>query len=95
MPIYDYKCTNQTCNRVIEALVNSPEDVLSCPSCGALTRRLPPRVSIIIPSNMGRKLRTRVALDDELKKQGFNAPLFKGEEGKDKARWVLKKAGVK
>ena len=43
--------------------------------------------------NMGRKLKTRVALDDELGRQGFGSPLFSSPRRKDKARWALKKGG--
>jgi hypothetical protein len=42
---------------------------------------------------MGPKLRNRVALDDELKKQGMSSPLFRSEEIKDQCRWALKKEG--
>jgi len=56
--------------------------------------RVPSASAIIIAGNMGPKLRTRVNLDDELKVQGFNAPLFRSEELKDKVRWRLKKEGV-
>jgi hypothetical protein len=92
--LVDLECCNKLCGRLTEALVNSAGEAVVCPSCGALTRRVPSRVSVVIQSNMGKKLRTRVALDDELKKQGFSAPLFSSEARKDKARWALRKAGI-
>ncbi len=95
MPIFDYKCINATCSRVVEALVMATGEAPVCPSCGALTRKIPSRASIIISGNMGPKLRTRVALDDELKKQGYSTPLFKSEQSKDKAKWALKKVGIR
>jgi hypothetical protein len=45
--------------------------------------------------NMGPKLRTRVALSDELEKQGISAPLFSSDLAKDKARFILKKEGIR
>ena len=65
-----------------------------CALCGQeMVRQLSP-CAIIFPSNIGAKLKTRVALDDELKLQGHHAPLFKDEATKDVVRWRLKKEGV-
>jgi hypothetical protein len=50
---------------------------------------------IHIAGNPGPKLRTRVNLADEMEKQGFHAPFFKSPEAKDKARWLLKKTGIR
>jgi len=84
MPIFDYECSG--CGDVKECSV----PIKIC-SCGGAMRKLPPLVSIVIPGNIGKKLRTRASLDDELKRQGFHAPLFKNELQKDQVRWATKK----
>lgn len=93
MPIYEFSC--QACSDVVEQIVPVGTGLMTCPSCGGIATRIPSRCSIIIEGNMGPKLRTRVALDDELKKQGISAPLFSSELGKDKARYRLKKEGIR
>jgi DNA polymerase II large subunit len=92
MPIYEFSC--QTCETVLEQLCFKPLDKVTC-HCGGKAIRIPSKASIITDCNVGLKLRTRVALDDELKKQGIVAPLFSSDLGKDKARWLLKKEGIK
>ena len=69
-------------------------DKVAC-RCGSKCHRIPSVVSIVIAGNAGPKLRTRVALSDELEKQGIVAPLFSSDLGKDKARWLLKKEGIR
>ena len=87
MPVFDYKCSE--CGVVTESFT----PFKYC-SCGATVNKLPPLVSIVIPGNIGPKLRTRATLDDELKRQGFQAPLFKSELQKDQVKWASKKLGV-
>jgi hypothetical protein len=90
MPMYCYECE---CGNEVEAILPKPED-LSCGLCGRQLRQVMAPAAIIIAGNPGPKLKTRVNLDDELNRQGFKAPLFKSEEAKDKARWVLKKHSI-
>jgi hypothetical protein len=78
----------------MEQLCFAPLDKVSC-HCGSNAIRIPSAASIVIAGNAGPKLRTRVALSDELEKQGIAAPLFSSDLGKDKARWLLKKEGVR
>ena len=93
MPIYEFHC--QTCNDVLERICHFGEgDSITC-HCGSKATRIPSRVSVVIAGNIGPKLRTRVALSDELEKQGISAPLFSSDLGKDKARWLLKKEGIR
>jgi putative FmdB family regulatory protein len=92
MPIYEFSC--QACNTVTERITSFEEKIVTC-HCGGKATRIPSRCSVIISGNMGPKLRTRVALDDELKKQGISAPLFSSDSAKDKARWILKKEGIR
>jgi hypothetical protein len=40
---------------------------------------------------VGPKLKTRINLDDELKKQGFSTPLFPSDEAKEYCRWATTK----
>lgn len=92
MPIYEFYC--QTCETKLEQLCLRFIDTTTC-RCGSKATRIPSKVSIIVSGNAGPKLRTRVALSDELEKQGIVAPLFSSDLGKDKARWLLKKEGIK
>lgn len=87
MPIYEYEC--RECG-VTEEIISTVWD-RACQICGRQMKRLISPASIIIAGNPGPKLKTRVNLDDELQKQGMKAPLFRSDEAKDKARWVLKK----
>ena len=93
MPIYEFSC--QTCETVSEYLLPNAYDKAVCVVCGNEATRIPSACVPITKGNIGPKLRTRVALDDELKRQGVSAPLFKSELGKDKARWLLKKEGIR
>ncbi len=92
MPLFEYLCPD--CGHKKERLTFGGQIEFSICPCGARMARVPSASAIIIAGNMGPKLRTRVNLDDELKVQGFNAPLFRSEELKDKVRWRLKKEGV-
>jgi len=92
MPFFDFECV--VCKRTWEDIVPANGGVSSCPHCGRNGVRLPPLVSIVVAGNMGPKLKNRVNLDTELKRQGFSAPLFKSEEAKDKARFVMRKEMV-
>jgi putative FmdB family regulatory protein len=92
MPIYEFSC--QACGNIVERLCFASIDSLIC-HCGSKAIRIPSKVSIIVAGNAGPKLRTRVALSDELEKQGVTAPLFSSDLGKDKARWLLKKEGIR
>jgi putative FmdB family regulatory protein len=92
MPIYEFYC--QTCETKLEQLCFAPLDKVAC-RCGSSAIRIPSMASIVIAGNAGPKLRTRVALSDELEKQGMTAPLFSSDLGKDKARWLLKKEGIR
>ena len=92
MPIYEFYC--QTCNNLVERLSPRNLDRVTC-RCGSSAIRIPSKASIVIAGNAGPKLRTRVALSDELEKQGIVAPLFSSDLGKDKARWLLKKEGIR
>jgi putative FmdB family regulatory protein len=87
MPIYEFEC--RACG-VTEEIISTAWD-RACRICGRQMKRLMSTASIIIAGNPGPKLRTRVNLDDELQKEGMNAPLFRSDEAKDKARWALKK----
>jgi len=91
VPIYEFECAK--CNSRTSLLCSVGGRGI-CPSCGKEMKRLQSAAAIIIAGNMGPKLRTRVALDDEMKKQGFSSPLFSSELRKDKCRWLLKKAGA-
>ena len=91
MRLFDFECPK--CGRVREELLDNDEHVICF--CGFTMRRLPSRFSIVLPGNIGPKLRTRVALDDELKLQGFSTPLYSSELAKDQVRWTLKKEGIK
>jgi len=88
MPIFDFECPS--CEKVKTEIIGS-EELVRCAFCGVEMRKLPPLCSVVIKVNIGRKLKNRIALDDELKKQGFNAPLFRSDESKDFARWALKR----
>ena len=90
MPIYEFECSK--CFRRRSGIYRIGE-LESC--CGRTMKKLPGAAAIIIPGNMGGKLRTRVALDDELRTQGYDPPLFSSPERKDQWRWALKKEGVK
>ena len=93
MPIYEFYC--QTCKTLTERICPlGVNDKVTC-HCGSKATRIPSRCSIIIEGNMGPKLRTRVALSDELERQGISAPLFSSDLGKDRARWLLKKEGIR
>ena len=92
MPIYEFSC--QACGTTMEQLCFAPLDKVTC-RCGSNAIRILSVVSIVIAGNAGPKLRTRVALSDELEKQGIAAPLFSSDLGKDKARWFLKKEGIR
>jgi putative FmdB family regulatory protein len=87
MPLYDFIC--KACGLEQTRLCKASDDPLC--SCGSPLHRLPSLFSIAIAGNVGPKLGNRVALSDELDKQGFSAPLFRNEESKDKARWAIKR----
>jgi len=91
MPVYEFECPR--CGKEEERICAIGEGATCL--CGCRMERLLSSVAIVIAGNMGPKLGNRVALSDELDKQGFAAPLFSSEEGKDKARWGLNKAGIK
>ena len=84
MPVFDFECPNCGTQET------TWEGRVVC-ECGAVMRKLPPVVRAIISGNAGPKIKTRVNLDDELKREGFTTPLFRSEETKDHARWRLKK----
>lgn len=44
------------------------------------------------PMKSRAEIKNRVELDKRLKSNGYDAGLFKNEEVRDKAEWVLKKA---
>lgn len=92
MPIYEYQCPG--CGYYKSELCGF-EMVQKCSSCGEEMKKLMSAVAVIVSSNPGPKLKTRVSLDDELRRQGFEAPLFKNEETKDITRWRLNKEGVR
>ena len=92
MPIYEFFC--EKCQVEYSGLCKVGE-VKACPKCESLGNRRVSAASIIIAGNIGPKLRTRVTLDDELKKQGYTTPLFSSDEKKEFCRWALKKEGVK
>ena len=87
MPIYTYECV---CGHSLDVLLRELIEI-NCECCGEKLRRIIAPVNFHIAGNPGPKIKTRVNLDDELKRQGMKAPLFKSEEAKDKARWALKK----
>jgi len=92
MPIYEFVCPS--CGEYVSELCSLGSGK-QCPKCLISMERIlscPGRVGV--KRNAGRLLKTRVALDDELRKQGFTAPLFSSEKKKDIARWVLKKEGL-
>lgn len=89
MPIYDFEC--RACG-YSEEVINT--EFVTCPNCGRQMKRVPSVASIVIAGNPGPKLKTRVNLDDELRRQGVKTPLFRSEEAKDKARWHLKKLSI-
>ena len=90
MPIYEFFC--QSCGIEYSGLCKIGESK-NCPTCGSKGRRLASAAAIVIAGNMGPKLKTRVNLDDELKKQGFSTPLFPNNEAKEFCRWATKKVG--
>lgn len=90
MPIYEFEC--RSCG-YSEETINV--EFVTCPTCGRQMKRVISAASIVIAGNPGPKLRTRVALDDELRRQGAKTPLFRSEEAKDKARWHLKKLSIR
>ena len=92
MPIYEFLCPE--CQKLFEEVCAVGEG-RKCKSCNVSAIRLLSAVSVVIPGNIGPKLRTRVALSDELEKQGFSAPLFKDDLAKDQSRWALNKLGIK
>ena len=91
MPVYEFICDK--CKREV-VLHKSVGAGNSCPWCNQEMKRQLSACAIIFPSNIGKKLRTRVALDDELKILGLYAPLYGSESQKDVVRWRLKKEGV-
>jgi len=91
MPVYEFYCNE--CKKHFEE-VCAVGEIKSC-DCGATPTRLLSAAAVVIAGNMGPKLRTRVALSDELEKLGHTAPLFKNAEHKDMSRWALKKLGIK
>lgn len=91
MPVYEFICDECECEVSLHKGVGEGHE---CLICGREMKRQLSTCAIILPSNMGAKLKTRVALDDELKLQGHSAPLFKDEATKDVVRWRLKKEGV-
>lgn len=91
MPCYEFECP--ACFNTTEVIASINSDPPSC-SCGTEMFKVLSTCAIIISENIGRKLKTRVNLDNELKKQGFDSPLFSNETEKDKAKWALKKEGL-
>ncbi len=91
MPIYEFVCDK--CKREV-TLHKSVGSGNSCPWCNREMKRQLSACAIILPANLGVKLKTRVALDDELRTLGFDAPLYKDAAVKDVVRWRLKKEGV-
>ena len=92
MPIREYRCPK--CGGIVESLSMYEEGAPCCVSCSQIMKPIPSVPSIIIAGNSGPKLKNRVALDDELKMNGFSSPLYRSEETKDIARWALKKEGL-
>jgi len=92
MPIYEYECPR--CGYYKSEICGS-DAVHMCPHDHGPMRKLISAGAIIISANSGTKLKNRVTLDDELRRQGFHAPLFKSEETKDVCRWRLNKEGVR
>ena len=90
MPVYEFECIK--CGLREDYLLQVGGTVSHC---SIPMRRLLSPAAIVIPGNMGPKLKTRVALDDELKKNGFTTPLFSSPEAKDFSRWALKKEGIR
>jgi putative FmdB family regulatory protein len=91
MPVYEFECPR--CEAAYAALCKVDGSQV-CPMCGAIGKRLMSAANIVMPGNMGAKLKTRVNLSDELDRQGISAPLFSSPEKKDRARWALKKEGL-
>lgn len=91
MPIFDFECP--VCSwREEDKIVSSANKRLVCERCGSKMLPLPPLVNYSLKgANIGPKIKNRVALDDELRRQGKGAPLFRSEETKDFARWALKR----
>ena len=87
MPIREYCCLE--CGKEVEEFSNF---IRIC--CGREMKLIPSAPSIVISGNIGKKLKNRVALDDELETSGFSSPLYRSEETKDIARWALKKEGL-
>lgn len=94
MPLFDFKCPD--CNHKIEEIIGLEKaHSVDCPFCGGKMSRQFGAPSIIIAGNPGPKIKTRPALAKELRKQGFNSPLFSSREHEDRTDWTLKRAGVK
>lgn len=93
MPIFDFECPR--CEKIYESFFVEYESSSYCPDCSLEMKKLPSLFGVVVSGNIGPKLKTRFALDDELRRQGFSTPLFSNEEHKDKTRWMAKKVGLK
>ena len=92
MPIYVFEC--EACRVRVEQLAPIGFEK-TCPKCQEKMRKVIAAASIIIGGGqMSGKIRDRVTLDDELKREGTPAPLFSSEKRKDQVRWALKKEGL-
>ena len=92
MPIYVFEC--EACRTRVEQLAPIGFEK-TCPECQTKMRKIIAAASIVIGSGqMSGKVRDRVTLDDELKREGTPAPLFSSETRKDRVRWALRKEGL-
>ncbi|KKK61447.1 hypothetical protein LCGC14_3014260 [marine sediment metagenome] len=92
MPIFDFECPS--CKRQQSELCDW-NTIIVCRTCRSCMKKLPSSFGIAIAGNVGPKLRTRVALSDEMEKQGMSTPLYASELEKDQVRWASKKVGLK
>ena len=92
MPIFKFECP--VCGRQRERIC-AWDDHAICGYCLQRMIKLPSLFGVCIAGNVGPKLRTRVALSDEMEKQGMSTPLYASELEKDQVRWASKKVGLK